>query len=170
MSKFDDILSDLKALTDEGVRKASEAYEISKLKLEKLKVNQRISENYERLGEIVYGGYKNKEDVSDVTAVIYEQLDDDFARIEEIYSQINEIKSLYGDKIEEAGEEDEEEYEVYVDDDDEEEDSVIDEIKEKAEDAFEDVKEKIEEIKEDIEEDSPKKAKVKGKKNSKIED
>lgn len=96
MSGFDNILNDLKAVTDEVGKKANETFEISKLSLERAKIKSRVQQNYQRLGEIVYGGHKNDEDVSDIVAVLYEQLDDDFARIEEIYNEICAVKAGAG--------------------------------------------------------------------------
>lgn len=99
MSNFDNILTSLMAATEEVGKKANETIEISKLNVERAKVKNRVRENYQRLGEIVYGGYKNEEDVSDITAVLFEQLDEDFDRIEDIYNQICAIKAGAGDGI-----------------------------------------------------------------------
>lgn len=93
MSNFDNLLDDLKAVTDEVGKKAGETLEISKLSLERARIRGRIQQNYRRLGEVIYGGYKNGEDVSDVVAVLYEQLDEDFERVEEIYNTICAIKA-----------------------------------------------------------------------------
>lgn len=96
MSEFDEIMkdlgSDIRLMAGEVEKKTTKTVNISKLRMERIKIRRRISENYRCLGEVVYGGVKNNEDVSDVTKVIYEQLDDDFARIEEIYSEIEELK------------------------------------------------------------------------------
>lgn len=89
------LYSDLKAVGQEVGRRTGDAVELSRLKLEHLKLKNRVRENYERLGEIVYGGYKNKEDVSDVIAVLYEQLDEDFASIERIFAAMNAVKAGY---------------------------------------------------------------------------
>ncbi len=97
MSNFDNILnslySDIKAMTEEVGKKAEETIEVSKLNLERSKLKKRVQENYQRLGEIIYGGYKNEEDVSDVVAVLYKQLDEDFERIEDIYNEICSVKN-----------------------------------------------------------------------------
>ena len=93
MSNFDNLLDDLKSVTDEVGKKAGETLEISKLSLERARIRGRIQQNYRRLGEVIYGGYKNGEDVSDVVAVLYEQLDEDFERVEEIYNTICAIKA-----------------------------------------------------------------------------
>ena len=85
------LCSDLKAVGQEVGRRTGDAVELSRLKLEHLKLKNRVRDNYERLGEIIYGGYKNKEDVSDVIAVLYEQLDEDFAEIERLFAAMNAV-------------------------------------------------------------------------------
>lgn len=89
------LCSDLKAVGQEVGRRTGDAVELSRLKLEHLKLKNRVRDNYERLGEIIYGGYKNKEDVSDVVAVLYEQLDEDFAEIERLFAAMNAVKAGY---------------------------------------------------------------------------
>lgn len=89
------LCSDLKAVGQEVGRRTGDAVELSRLKLEHLKLKNRVRDNYERLGEIIYGGYKNKEDVSDVIAVLYEQLDEDFAEIERLFAAMNAVKAGY---------------------------------------------------------------------------
>ena len=92
---MNNLYSDLKAVGQEVGRRTGDAVELSRLKLEHLKLKNRVRENYERLGEIVYGGYKNKEDVSDVIAVLYEELDEDFANIERLFDAMNAVKAGY---------------------------------------------------------------------------
>lgn len=89
------LCSDLKAVGQEVGRRTGDAVELSRLKLEHLKLKNRVRDNYERLGEIIYGGYKNKEDVSDVIAVLYEQLDEDFTEIERLFAAMNAVKAGY---------------------------------------------------------------------------
>lgn len=89
------LCSDLKAVGQEVGRRTGDAVELSRLKLEHLKLKNRVRDNYERLGEIIYGGYKNKENVSDVIAVLYEQLDEDFAEIERLFAAMNAVKAGY---------------------------------------------------------------------------
>ena len=89
------LCSDLKAVGQEVGRRTGDAVELSRLKLEHLKLKNRVRDNYERLGEIIYGGYKNGEDVSDVVAVLYEQLDEDFAEIERLFAAMNAVKAGY---------------------------------------------------------------------------
>ena len=89
------LCSDLNAVGQEVGRRTGDAVELSRLKLEHLKLKNRVRDNYERLGEIIYGGYKNKEDVSDVIAVLYEQLDEDFAEIERLFAAMNAVRAGY---------------------------------------------------------------------------
>lgn len=105
------LCSDLKAVGQEVGRRTGDAVELSRLKLEHLKLKNRVRDNYERLGEIIYGGYKNKEDVSDVIAVLYEQLDEDFAEIERLFAAMNAVKAGYASyaEAEAVGEADPEE-------------------------------------------------------------
>lgn len=93
MSNFDNLLDDLRSVTDEVGKKAGNALEISRLSLERTKIQGRIRESYRRLGEIVYGGYKNGEDVSKAAFAVYEQLDRDFERVEDIYNTICALKA-----------------------------------------------------------------------------
>lgn len=124
MSDFDDVMkdlrSDIKTMADEVGKKTNETVEVSKLRMERMKLKNRVKSNYQRLGEVIYGGRKNQEDVSDVTSVLYSQLDTDFARIEQIYDEIRVTKAKYaeaytenaeggtepdfGDKVEDAAE------------------------------------------------------------------
>ena len=96
MAEFGDLIKgfydDVKDAAKTATEKTYETVEISKLRIERMKLKGRIQSNYESLGEIVYGGHKNDEDVSDAVNVIFEQLDDDFAKIEEIYEKIEDIK------------------------------------------------------------------------------
>lgn len=92
---MNNLYSDIKAVGQEVGRRTGDAVELSKLKLEHLKVKNRIKENYARLGEVIYGGYKNEENVSDVIAVLYEQLDDDFEELEQIFNSMNCVKAGY---------------------------------------------------------------------------
>lgn len=109
---MNNLYSDLKAVGQEVGRRTGDAVELSRLKLEHLKLKNRVRENYERLGEIVYGGYKNKEDVSDVIAVLYEQLDEDFANIERLFDAMNAVKAGYASYAEaKAADKDDDAYE-----------------------------------------------------------
>ena len=111
---MNNLYSDLKAVGQEVGRRTGDAVELSRLKLEHLKLKNRVRENYERLGEIVYGGYKNKEDVSDVIAVLYEQLDEDFANIERLFDAMNAVKAGYASDAEaKAADEDDDADEDY---------------------------------------------------------
>lgn len=134
MSEFDEIMkdlgSDIRLMADEVGKKTEKTVNISRLRMERVKIRRRISENYRCLGEVVYGGVKNEEDVSDVTKVIYEQLDDDFSRIEEIYDEIEKLKlgnAKYDEPMTDDGDDDEDVGETP-------DDSIADKIEDVAED------------------------------------
>ena len=132
------LCSDLKAVGQEVGRRTGDAVELSRLKMAHLKLKNRVRENYERLGEIVYGGYKNKEDVSDVIAVLYEQLDEDFAEIERLFAAMNAVKAGYATyaEAEAMGEaEPEKEAEEHVEEPDAAIENEIDEMMDEAEEA-----------------------------------
>ena len=97
MSDFNDILkglrADLKSASKQVGKKTSETIEISKLRVEKMRLKGRIQSCYEELGELIYGGYKNEEDVEEGKTALFEELDGDFARIEEIYNEIEALKA-----------------------------------------------------------------------------
>ncbi len=139
MAEFGDFIKgfydDVKSVTKTATEKTYEAVEISKLRIERMKLKGRIQSNYESLGEIIYGGHKNEEDVSDAVNVIFEQLDDDFARVEEIYEKIEKIKEN-GVEDEDLDEDEFEEYEEAPEDEDE----------------ISELNEKVTEIKKDFEE------------------
>lgn len=97
MSEFDDFIrgigSDIKAAAEQVGKKAEETFEISKRRAEKMKIKGHIQSLYQKLGELTYGGMKNGEDVSAETAEIIAQLDEAFARVEELFDEINAIKN-----------------------------------------------------------------------------
>ena len=97
MSEFDDFIrgigSDIKNAAEQVSKKAEETFEISKRKAEKMKIKGHIQALYQQLGELTYGGIKNGEDVSEETNEIINKLDEAFVRIEELFEEINEIRT-----------------------------------------------------------------------------
>ena len=97
MSEFDDFIrgigSDIKNVAEQVGKKAEETFEISKRRAEKMKIKGHIQSLYQKLGELTYGGMKNGEDVSEETAEIIAQLDEAFARVEELFDEINAIRN-----------------------------------------------------------------------------
>ena len=97
MSEFDDFIrgigSDIKSAAEKVGKKAEETFEISKRRAEKMKIKGHIQTLYQRLGELTYGGMKNGEDVSEETGALIAQLDEAFARVEELFEEINAIKN-----------------------------------------------------------------------------
>ena len=97
MSEFDDFIrgigSDIKNAAEQVGKKAEETFEISKRRAEKMKIKGHIQSLYQKLGELTYGGMKNGEDVSEETGALIEQLDEAFARVEELFEEINAIRN-----------------------------------------------------------------------------
>ena len=97
MSEFDDFIrgigSDIKNAAEQVGKKAEETFEISKRRAEKMRVKGHIQSLYQQLGELTYGGIKNGEDVSEETNAILAQLDEAFARVEELFEEINAIRN-----------------------------------------------------------------------------
>lgn len=97
MSEFDDFIrglgSDIKTAAEHVGKKAEETFEISKRRAERMKIKGHIQSLYQRLGELTYGGLKNGEDVSEEADEYVKQLDAAFARIEELFAEINAIKN-----------------------------------------------------------------------------
>lgn len=97
MSEFDDFIrgigSDIKNAAEKVGKKAEETFEISKRQAERMKLKGHIQSLYQQLGELTYGGMKNEEDVSEETNELISKLDAAFARIEELYEEIKEIKN-----------------------------------------------------------------------------
>ena len=133
MSEFDNFIrgigSDIKTAAEQVGKKAEETFEISKRRVEKIKLKGKIQASYEKLGELVYGSIKNGEDVEEEVAVIVEQLDADFERVSEIFAEINAIKNgTFVSKSEDEEMDWEEEYAEGYDEDESEEDSEDEEV------------------------------------------
>jgi HEPN domain-containing protein len=120
MSEFDNFIrglgSDIKNAAEHVGKKAEETFEISKRRAERIKIKGHIQSLYQRLGELTYGGMKNGEDVSEEAKVLTDKLDEAFARIEELFEEINEIKN--GTFVPEQEMDWEEEYAEEYDDED----------------------------------------------------
>lgn len=140
MSEFDDFIrgigSDIKNAAEQVGKKAEETFEISKRRAEKMKIKGHIQSLYQKLGELTYGGMKNGEDVSEETGALIAQLDEAFARVEELFEEINAIRN--GTFVQEEEMDWEEEYAEEYDVDAEE---IIEEAKAFEEPAEEEVPE-----------------------------
>ena len=127
MSEFDDFIrgigSDIKVAAENVGKKAEKTFEISKRRAERISLKGNIQKNYQKLGELVYGGLKNNEDIEEEMKAITEQLDNDFFRISELYEEINAIKN--GTYVPEEEEDWEEEYAEEYDEDEEVEVSIV---------------------------------------------
>ena len=124
MSEFDDFIrgigSDIKNAAEQVSKKAEETFEISRRKAEKVKLKGRIQANYQKLGELVYGGIKNNEDIQAEMEELVFALDTDFERISEIYEEIKTIREGGTVSSDEDMDWEEEYAEGYDEDEDEE--------------------------------------------------
>ncbi len=97
MSEFDDFIkgigADIKTAAEKVGKKTEETFEISKRKAERVRLKGKVQSAYQHLGELVYGGNKSGEDVSEEVNALVLELDGYFNRISEIYEEINEIKN-----------------------------------------------------------------------------
>ncbi len=93
-SVFDDFLGKAKDVADAAGKKTGELVEISKLKLQCVKLNSAIKERYEKLGSAVYSmkksDYENPELISSMVEEITELLD----KLNETSEKIADIKNI----------------------------------------------------------------------------
>ena len=124
MSEFDNFIrglgSDIKNAAEQVSKKAEETFEISKRRAEKVRLKGDIQKNYQKLGELIYGGLKNDVDVQNEMLDIVEKLDEDFERITQLFEEINAIKAGMPIPVEESDDWEEEYAEGYDEEDEEE--------------------------------------------------
>lgn len=93
-SIFDTFFDKAKDVADAATKKTGELVEMSKYKLESVKINNEIEKIYQRLGASVYsmikGGYDNQELVEGLT----EEIDELLMRLEAVNIKINDMKNV----------------------------------------------------------------------------
>lgn len=93
-SLFDTFFEKAKDVADVATKKTGEIVEISKHKLESVKINNEIEKLYQKLGNSVYsmikGGYDNHELVEGLT----EEIDELIMRLEAVNEKINDMKNV----------------------------------------------------------------------------
>ncbi len=72
---LDQIVGKAKEIYDAAAKKTGDVVEISKLKLDAMKINGEIKELYEKLGEAVYISKKDDIDCTEAVSIISEQID-----------------------------------------------------------------------------------------------
>ncbi len=91
MANIDSILGDLRIVAEEVEKKAKEALELSRLRMEKIQVRSDIKKNYESIGELVYAEYRFHEDNADVTDIFQKEIDREYDRLNEITGRIRKL-------------------------------------------------------------------------------
>lgn len=92
MSVVDDILNTAKSVADITAKKAGETVELSKLKMESIKMNAQIDKKYNEIGNLVYDAAKSGVSHEESIAECISEIDALVARIGRINAQINEVK------------------------------------------------------------------------------
>lgn len=93
-SFFDAFVEKARDVADAATKKTGEIVEISKYKLESVKINNEIEELYEQLGSAVYsmvkGGYDNPELIEGLT----EDIDELMMNLDALNEKINDMKNV----------------------------------------------------------------------------
>lgn len=92
MSVVDDILNTAKSVADITAKKAGETVELSKLKMESIKINAQIDKKYNEIGNLVYDASKSGVSHEETIQECISEIDALVAKIGKINAQINEVK------------------------------------------------------------------------------
>lgn len=91
---FDSFLEKAKDIYDVASKKTGEMVEVSKLKLECVKVNKDIKGLYEKLGSCVYSMIKSNYENQDVIDSIKEEIDENIEKLAELNAKLGELKNI----------------------------------------------------------------------------
>lgn len=92
MNDFNAILSKMKNLANAAGKKAEEVAEASKLKLQMVSLNGKISRAYEELGSMVYHAAKKNEPVGEEMDAVMEKIDGLLEELQGLESKVGELK------------------------------------------------------------------------------
>ena len=92
MSMMDDILNTAKSVANITAKKAGETVELSRLKMESIKMNAQIDKKYNEIGNLVYDAAKSGVSHEDSIAECISEIDTLVAKIGQINAQINEVR------------------------------------------------------------------------------
>ena len=94
-SIFDSIFEKAKGVADTAAKKTGELVELSKYKIESVRINNEIEKLHQKLGSVVYlmvkGGYENR----DLIEGLSEEIDENMMRLEAINEKIGEMSELH---------------------------------------------------------------------------
>ncbi len=94
MDMFDNLFDRAKEVYDAASKKTCEVYEVSKLKLEIVNLNNEIKKLYEKLGSCIYSMVKADYENQDVVDSITEEIDDCKIRINYLQKKLGDMKNL----------------------------------------------------------------------------
>ncbi|WMJ22393.1 zinc-ribbon domain-containing protein [Paludicola sp. MB14-C6] len=94
MSAFDTFMDKAKDVYDVASKKTGELVEVSKLKMECVKVNNEIKKLYEKLGSCVYSMMKANYDNKDVVDGLVEEIDENLAKLSVLNQKLSDIKNV----------------------------------------------------------------------------
>lgn len=92
MANINEFINTAKELADLAGKKAGEAVEVSKLKINNVKINGELQKAYEKLGAFVYKYRKNGEENDELIDMCVKEIDDLQAALEENEQKINETR------------------------------------------------------------------------------
>ena len=92
MANINEFINTAKELADLAGKKAGEAVEISKLKINNVKINGEIQKTYEKLGAFVYKFRKSGEENNELIDMCVKEIDELLATLEENEKRINETR------------------------------------------------------------------------------
>lgn len=94
MEFFDTFVEKAKDVCNIATKKTGDMVEVSKIKLECVKVNNQIKRLYENLGSSVYSMKKSKFENEAVIDSLTEEIDEELVRLSELNSKIADIQNL----------------------------------------------------------------------------
>lgn len=93
-SFWDDICFRAKDVADAAAQKTGELYELSKYKIESVRINNEMKELYAELGEAVYSMMKSGYENRDLLEGLAEEIDELALRLDAVTEKIDEMKKL----------------------------------------------------------------------------
>lgn len=94
MNMFDTFIEKAKDVCDIATKKTGEMVEISKIKLECVKVNGEIKKLYEKLGSTVYSMMKSNYENQEVIDSLVEDIDENLAKLFELNEKLSDLKNV----------------------------------------------------------------------------
>jgi len=94
MDMLDNFLGKAKDVYDVATKKTGEFVEVSKLKMESVKINNDIKKLYEKLGNSVYGMMKANYENQDIVNALVEEIDEKLESLSILSAKISDMKNI----------------------------------------------------------------------------